>query len=133
MLLVGATRTWTRGLQYLQVVVIHRVCVKFFYIFFWLLYNFAASGMNSALRAVVRMGLYLGAKVYLIKEGYQGMIDGGDLIVEATWSSVSGIIHKVFCRTSYSAVDQTLNYQIFFPGWNSHRICTLSRFPPAHW
>ena len=50
--------------------------------------------MNAAVRAVVRMGIYLGAKVFLIKEGYQGMIDGGDNIVEATWSSVSGIIHK---------------------------------------
>ena len=41
------------------------------------------------------MGIYLGAKVYFIKEGYQGMVDGGDNIVEASWSSVSGIIHKV--------------------------------------
>ena len=51
--------------------------------------------MNSAVRAVVRMGIYLGAKVYFIKEGYQGMVDGGDNIVETNWSSVSGIIHKV--------------------------------------
>lgn len=52
-------------------------------------------GMNSAVRAVVRMGMYVGARVYFIKEGYQGMVDGGDNIVEANWSSVSGIIHKV--------------------------------------
>lgn len=51
--------------------------------------------MNAAVRAVVRMGLYVGARVFFIKEGYQGMVDGGDHIVEATWSSVSGIIHKV--------------------------------------
>lgn len=51
--------------------------------------------MNSAVRAVVRMGIYLGAKVYFIREGYQGMVDGGDNIIEANWSSVSGIIHKV--------------------------------------
>lgn len=51
--------------------------------------------MNAAVRAVVRMGIYVGAKVYFIKEGYQGMVDGGDNIVEANWSSVSGIIHKV--------------------------------------
>ncbi len=50
--------------------------------------------MNSAVRAVVRFGIYLGCKVYFIKEGYQGMVDGGDNIVEASWSSVSGIIHK---------------------------------------
>nr|CAH0113232.1 unnamed protein product [Daphnia galeata] len=53
-----------------------------------------AQGMNAAVRAVVRMGIYVGAKVYFIKEGYQGMVDGGDNIVEANWSSVSGIIHK---------------------------------------
>uniref|UniRef100_A0A0P4W713 6-phosphofructokinase n=1 Tax=Scylla olivacea TaxID=85551 RepID=A0A0P4W713_SCYOL len=53
-----------------------------------------SQGMNSAVRAVVRMGLYVGARVYFIKEGYQGMVDGGDNIVEANWSSVSGIIHK---------------------------------------
>lgn len=51
--------------------------------------------MNATVRAVVRMGIYLGCKVYFIKEGYQGMVDGGNNIVEATWSSVSCIIHKV--------------------------------------
>lgn len=51
--------------------------------------------MNAAVRAVVRMGIYLGCKVFFIKEGYQGMVDGGDNIVEATWSSVSCIIHRV--------------------------------------
>ena len=40
------------------------------------------------------MGIYLGCKVFFIKEGYQGMVDGGDNIVEASWSSVSGIINK---------------------------------------
>jgi 6-phosphofructokinase 1 len=52
-----------------------------------------AQGMNAAVRAVVRMGIYLGCKVYLIQEGYQGMVDGGDQnICLATWASVSGII-----------------------------------------
>lgn len=68
--------------------------------------------MNAAVRAVVRMGIYLGCKVCFIREGYQGkiscinnlwnqyiwiflgMVDGGDCIVEANWSSVSSIIHK---------------------------------------
>ena len=53
-----------------------------------------SQGMNSAVRAVVRIGRYLGCKVYFIKEGYQGMVDGGNHIVEAHWSSVSGIINK---------------------------------------
>lgn len=53
-----------------------------------------SQGMNAAVRAVVRMGLYVGCKVYFIKEGYQGMCDGGDNFVEANWVSVSGILHK---------------------------------------
>ena len=68
-----------------------------------------SQGMNAAVRAVVRycdilrynhfhlflrFGIYLGCKMYFIKEGYQGMIDGGDHIVEADWASVSGIIHR---------------------------------------
>ena len=68
-----------------------------------------SQGMNAAVRAVVRyfdilrynhyypclrFGIYLGCKMFFIKEGYQGMIDGGDHIVEADWASVSGIIHR---------------------------------------
>uniref|UniRef100_A0A8C6UQX0 ATP-dependent 6-phosphofructokinase n=1 Tax=Neogobius melanostomus TaxID=47308 RepID=A0A8C6UQX0_9GOBI len=48
--------------------------------------------MNAAVRAVVRMGIYVGAKVYFIHEGYQGMVDGGDNIEEATWESVSSML-----------------------------------------
>jgi len=51
--------------------------------------------MNAATRAVVRVGIYFGCKVYFIREGYQGLVDGGEYIEEANWSSVSGIIHKV--------------------------------------
>uniref|UniRef100_A0A8C4QAS6 6-phosphofructokinase n=1 Tax=Eptatretus burgeri TaxID=7764 RepID=A0A8C4QAS6_EPTBU len=50
------------------------------------------AGMNAAVRAVIRMGIYVGAKVYFIHEGYQGMVDGGDDIKEATWESVSNIL-----------------------------------------
>ncbi|KAF6270536.1 phosphofructokinase, platelet [Rhinolophus ferrumequinum] len=51
-----------------------------------------AQGMNAAVRAVVRMGIYVGAKVYFIYEGYQGLVDGGSNIVEADWESVSSIL-----------------------------------------
>ncbi|XP_012864831.1 PREDICTED: ATP-dependent 6-phosphofructokinase, platelet type [Dipodomys ordii] len=51
-----------------------------------------AQGMNAAVRAVVRMGIYVGAKVYFIYEGYQGMVDGGSNIQEADWESVSSIL-----------------------------------------
>ncbi|XP_027529260.1 ATP-dependent 6-phosphofructokinase, muscle type-like, partial [Neopelma chrysocephalum] len=45
--------------------------------------------MNAAVRAVVRVGIYTGAKVFFVYEGYQGLVDGGDHIQEATWESVS--------------------------------------------
>ncbi|XP_073710853.1 ATP-dependent 6-phosphofructokinase, liver type [Misgurnus anguillicaudatus] len=51
-----------------------------------------AQGMNAAVRAVTRMGIYVGAKVYLVYEGYQGLVDGGDNIKLAHWQSVTNII-----------------------------------------
>ncbi|KAL0965998.1 hypothetical protein UPYG_G00289300 [Umbra pygmaea] len=51
-----------------------------------------AQGMNAAVRAVVRMGIYVGAKVYFIHEGYQGMVDGEENIEEASWESVSSML-----------------------------------------
>ncbi|XP_074123285.1 ATP-dependent 6-phosphofructokinase, platelet type isoform X1 [Sminthopsis crassicaudata] len=51
-----------------------------------------AQGMNAAVRAVVRMGLYVGAKMYFVYEGYQGMVDGGNNIVEVAWEGVSSIL-----------------------------------------
>uniref|UniRef100_A0A667Y9A4 6-phosphofructokinase n=1 Tax=Myripristis murdjan TaxID=586833 RepID=A0A667Y9A4_9TELE len=51
-------------------------------------------GMNAAVRAVTRMGIYVGAKVYLIYEGYQGLVDGGDNIKLAHWHSVTNIIQQ---------------------------------------
>ncbi|XP_063778221.1 ATP-dependent 6-phosphofructokinase, platelet type isoform X2 [Pseudophryne corroboree] len=51
-----------------------------------------AQGMNAAVRAVVRMGIYVKAKVYFVHEGYQGMVDGGHNIVEVSWESVSSIL-----------------------------------------
>uniref|UniRef100_A0A4W5MGG4 6-phosphofructokinase n=1 Tax=Hucho hucho TaxID=62062 RepID=A0A4W5MGG4_9TELE len=54
---------------------------------------FSWLGMNAAVRAVVRMGIYVGAKVYFIREGYQGMVDGGEEnIKEASWESVSSML-----------------------------------------
>ncbi|XP_033854724.1 ATP-dependent 6-phosphofructokinase, platelet type-like isoform X10 [Acipenser ruthenus] len=51
-----------------------------------------AQGMNAAVRAVVRVGIYVGAKVYFIHEGYQGLVDGGENIEEAKWESVSSML-----------------------------------------
>lgn len=51
-----------------------------------------APGMNACIRAVVRTGLYNGLKVYGIKEGYNGMIEGN--IIPMTRGSVSHILHR---------------------------------------
>lgn len=51
-----------------------------------------APGMNAAIRAVVRAGIYNGFEVYGIRRGYQGMIEGD--IIPMTSASVSGIIQK---------------------------------------
>uniref|UniRef100_W5MK89 ATP-dependent 6-phosphofructokinase n=1 Tax=Lepisosteus oculatus TaxID=7918 RepID=W5MK89_LEPOC len=48
-----------------------------------------AQGMNAAVRAAVRVGIYCGAKVFFVHEGYQGLVDGGHNIRPATWESVS--------------------------------------------
>lgn len=51
-----------------------------------------APGMNAAVRAVVRTGLYCGAEVYAIYEGYRGMIEGR--IRPLAWHDVGGILHR---------------------------------------
>ena len=59
-----------------------------------------SQGMNAAVRAVVRFGLYLGCKVYFIREGYQGMVDGGDNIEEAKVST--GCSRKIFSEQKFA-------------------------------
>lgn len=49
-------------------------------------------GMNAAIRAVVRAGLSYGVKVFGIKRGYEGMIDGD--IIPMQSHSVSNIIQR---------------------------------------
>jgi 6-phosphofructokinase 1 len=53
-----------------------------------------APGMNAALRSAVRAALDSGIGVFGIKEGYQGMVEGGDKIQELNWDSVGGILHR---------------------------------------
>lgn len=53
-----------------------------------------APGMNAAVRSVVRTALKNNIKVFAIKEGYQGLVEGGDSIIEVDWDYVSGIIDK---------------------------------------
>lgn len=50
-----------------------------------------AQGMNAALRGVVRATIHWGGKPFAIREGWQGAVEGGDLIQEMDWASVSNI------------------------------------------
>jgi len=51
-----------------------------------------APGMNAAIRAVVRSGIYNCAKVMGIKQGYNGLINAE--IEDMNLSSVGDIIHR---------------------------------------
>jgi 6-phosphofructokinase 1 len=51
-----------------------------------------APGMNAAIRAVVRTGIYHGLEVYGIMRGYQGMIE--DDIIKMEGRSVANIIQR---------------------------------------
>lgn len=49
-----------------------------------------APGMNGAVRAVVRQTIASGCTAFAIYEGYQGLVDGGDMIKEMKWEDVRG-------------------------------------------
>src|SRR5260370_22742263 len=51
-----------------------------------------APGMNAAIRAVVRTGIYNGLEVFGVMRGYQGMID--DDIYQMESKSVANIIQR---------------------------------------
>lgn len=51
-----------------------------------------APGMNAAIRAVVRTGIYNKMEVYGVKRGYEGLIDGD--ITEMSIDAVSDIIQR---------------------------------------
>ncbi|KAF2236863.1 6-phosphofructokinase [Viridothelium virens] len=49
-----------------------------------------APGMNGAVRAVVRMSIAKGCEAYGVYEGYEGLVQGGDLIKKMSWDDVRG-------------------------------------------
>lgn len=51
--------------------------------------------MNAAIRSVVRVSIQLGVNVYMVKEGYFGLIEGNEYIVKANWYDVSSILNMV--------------------------------------
>lgn len=51
-------------------------------------------GMNGVVRAVVRMSIHLGCEAYAVYEGYEGLVQGGDLIKEMNWEDVRGYLSR---------------------------------------
>lgn len=47
-------------------------------------------GMNAAVRAVVRMAIHMGCDAFCVYEGYEGLVQGGDLIRKMEWHDVRG-------------------------------------------
>ncbi|EMC92673.1 hypothetical protein BAUCODRAFT_257650 [Baudoinia panamericana UAMH 10762] len=51
-------------------------------------------GMSAAVRAVVRQTLASECTAYAVYEGYQGLVDGGNMIKEMSWEDVRGWISE---------------------------------------
>ncbi|CAM1506370.1 Fc.00g060110.m01.CDS01 [Cosmosporella sp. VM-42] len=51
-------------------------------------------GMNPAVRAVVRMTIHMGCDAYCVYEGYEGLVQGGDLIKQMEWDDVRGFLSE---------------------------------------
>ncbi|KAI8361287.1 phosphofructokinase-domain-containing protein [Mortierella sp. GBAus27b] len=51
-----------------------------------------APGMNAAVRAVVRAAIMRGCDAYAVHEGYQGLVDGGNMIRKMDWDDVQGYL-----------------------------------------
>ncbi|OKL62420.1 ATP-dependent 6-phosphofructokinase [Talaromyces atroroseus] len=53
-----------------------------------------APGMNGAVRAVVRMAIHSGCESFVVHEGYEGLVAGGDLIKQMHWEDVRGWLSR---------------------------------------
>ncbi|KAL1983273.1 hypothetical protein VTN96DRAFT_295 [Rasamsonia emersonii] len=53
-----------------------------------------APGMNGAVRAVVRMAIHSGCEAYAVHEGYEGLVNGGDMIKQVHWEDVRGWLSR---------------------------------------
>ena len=54
-----------------------------------------APGMNAVVRAVARMAMAKDCEPYAIREGYEGLVQGGDLIQKISWEDVRGYLSEV--------------------------------------
>ncbi|KAL3481365.1 phosphofructokinase-domain-containing protein [Aspergillus californicus] len=53
-----------------------------------------APGMNGAVRAVVRMAIHSDCEAYAVYEGYEGLVNGGDMIRQLQWEDVRGWLSR---------------------------------------
>ncbi|CAK9441561.1 uncharacterized protein LODBEIA_P54290 [Lodderomyces beijingensis] len=51
-----------------------------------------APGMNPAVRAVVRAGIFYGCDVFAVYEGYEGLVKGGELLKQMEWTNVRSFL-----------------------------------------
>ncbi|KAJ5118221.1 glycoside hydrolase [Penicillium atrosanguineum] len=53
-----------------------------------------APGMNGAVRAVVRMAIHSDCEAYAVYEGYEGLVNGGNMIRQLHWEDVRGWLSR---------------------------------------
>ncbi|PYI11070.1 6-phosphofructokinase PfkA [Aspergillus sclerotiicarbonarius CBS 121057] len=53
-----------------------------------------APGMNGAVRAVVRMAIHSDCEAFAVFEGYEGLVNGGDMIRQLHWEDVRGWLSR---------------------------------------
>ncbi|KAK5943430.1 6-phosphofructokinase, alpha subunit [Knufia obscura] len=53
-----------------------------------------SQGMNGVVRSVVRMAIHMGCEAYAVYEGYDGLVQGGDLIKQMHWDDVRGFLSR---------------------------------------
>jgi len=65
-----------------------------------------APGMNAVVRAVARMAMAKGCEPYAIREGYEGLVQGGNLIERLSWEDVRGYLSEVSPHTLNRETDK---------------------------
>lgn len=53
-----------------------------------------APGMNAAVRSCVGVCLSRNARIFAVRNGYKGLVTGGDNILELSWRDISDIMQK---------------------------------------
>ena len=90
-----------------------------------------APGMNGVVRAVIRSSIAKGCEAYGIFEGYEGLVQGGDLIKPMGWEDVRGwlsiggtLIGTARCKAFYERPGRrTAAKNMILNGINALVIC----------